>query len=65
MVAVISAPQKSGTTATPSLEKIKPPIIDPTRLGVLTWILVGLLAGWIASRLVGSSRGLIGKLIVA
>jgi uncharacterized membrane protein YeaQ/YmgE (transglycosylase-associated protein family) len=33
-------------------------------MGILTWIVIGLLAGWIASRLVGSSRGLIGKLVV-
>jgi uncharacterized membrane protein YeaQ/YmgE (transglycosylase-associated protein family) len=33
-------------------------------MGILTWILVGLLAGWIASRIVGSRRGLIGKLVV-
>jgi uncharacterized membrane protein YeaQ/YmgE (transglycosylase-associated protein family) len=33
-------------------------------MGVLTWIIVGLLAGWIASRVVGSRRGLIGKLVI-
>ena len=33
-------------------------------MGFLAWILVGLLAGWIASRVVGSRRGLIGKLVV-
>jgi uncharacterized membrane protein YeaQ/YmgE (transglycosylase-associated protein family) len=33
-------------------------------MGILAWILVGLLAGWIASRVVGSRRGLIGKLVI-
>jgi uncharacterized membrane protein YeaQ/YmgE (transglycosylase-associated protein family) len=35
-----------------------------TAMGLLAWILVGLLAGWIASRVVGSRRGLIGKLVI-
>jgi uncharacterized membrane protein YeaQ/YmgE (transglycosylase-associated protein family) len=33
-------------------------------MGILAWILVGLLAGWIASRVVDSRRGLIGKLVI-
>jgi uncharacterized membrane protein YeaQ/YmgE (transglycosylase-associated protein family) len=33
-------------------------------MSFLAWIIVGLLAGWIASRVVGSRRGLIGKLII-
>lgn len=33
-------------------------------MGVLAWIVIGLVAGWIASRVVGSRRGLIGKLVI-
>jgi uncharacterized membrane protein YeaQ/YmgE (transglycosylase-associated protein family) len=33
-------------------------------MSFLAWIFVGLLAGWIASRVVGSRRGLIGKLVI-
>lgn len=33
-------------------------------MSFLAWILIGLLAGWIASRVVGSRRGLIGKLVI-
>jgi uncharacterized membrane protein YeaQ/YmgE (transglycosylase-associated protein family) len=33
-------------------------------MGVLAWILIGLIAGWLASRITGAPSGLIRNLIV-
>ena len=32
--------------------------------GIIAWILVGLVAGWLASKIMGSRRGLIGNLFL-
>jgi uncharacterized membrane protein YeaQ/YmgE (transglycosylase-associated protein family) len=33
-------------------------------VGVLVWILIGLVAGWLASRIIGTRSGLIRNLII-
>jgi uncharacterized membrane protein YeaQ/YmgE (transglycosylase-associated protein family) len=33
-------------------------------MGVLVWILIGLIAGWLASKIIGTRSGLIRNLIV-